>query len=123
MLNARIGEKFLSWSDPATTPSLETILTDVTLYYVQSTFATGLYHYRGSYGTDPSPRMDMTKPWTKPLGFSLLPFEMRPTPIPWAKQWKANIVWAKRHEKGGHFFALECPQQMWQDVYEFIQSL
>jgi hypothetical protein len=53
---ARIGEKFLDWSDETTTPPLDTILTNVSLYwftgsfprsskYQQTPFAATLAHF------------------------------------------------------------------------------
>jgi microsomal epoxide hydrolase len=30
-----------------------------------------------------------------------------------------DLVFFKKHEKGGHFAALECPQELWADVQEW----
>jgi hypothetical protein len=32
---------------------------------------------------------------------------------------KNNLVWYKKHERGGHFAALERPVEFWGDVEEF----
>lgn len=40
----QIGEKFLDWSDED--PSLDEILTSVTLYHLTDSFATSIYTYR-----------------------------------------------------------------------------
>lgn len=40
----RIGEKFLVWSDED--PSIDTILDDITLYWLTSTFPRSIYTYR-----------------------------------------------------------------------------
>lgn len=43
-LLAWIGEKFVTWSDQV--PELETILENVTLYWLTKTFPTSIYFYR-----------------------------------------------------------------------------
>jgi len=55
----------------------------------------------------------------KPLGYSLFPNELFPVPGSWAGT-IANLVHYKRHEKGGHFAALERPQELLEDVEEWI---
>ncbi|CAG7559047.1 unnamed protein product [Fusarium equiseti] len=42
----RIGEKLLEWSDPATRPSLELILTNVSFYWFSRCFPMSPWHYR-----------------------------------------------------------------------------
>ncbi|RSH89646.1 hypothetical protein EHS25_002197 [Saitozyma podzolica] len=116
---AWIGEKFISWSDD--TPPLDTILADVTLYWLTRTFPTSLYHYRNSRGPHASPETQPTGIRDKPVGYSQFPKEITPSPIEWVKATGGvNLVWAKRHEKGGHFAALERPVELYQDLMDFI---
>jgi len=116
-LLAWIGEKFILWSDE--TPSLDIILESVTLYWLTETFPTSIYPYRERLGPQAKWQFEYMK---KPLGYSLFPFELVPMPISWVKS-KGNLVFAKDHEKGGHFAALEQPQLLMQDLEEFIQKV
>ncbi|KAH9870016.1 hypothetical protein J1614_006938 [Plenodomus biglobosus] len=108
---AWIGEKFLAWSDPSTTPSLNTILADVTLYWLTDCYPTSIYFYRES---------KETKFVDKPVGYSYFPYELAPVPKAWAER-TGNMVFFKSHEKGGHFAALETPEVLWQDVEDFVK--
>jgi hypothetical protein len=104
----RIGEKFISWSDD--TPPLDTILADVTLYWLTRTFPTSLYHYRNSRGPHASPETQPTGIRDKPVGYSQFPKEITPSPIEWVKATGGvNLVWAKRHEK----VSAECGSARW----------
>lgn len=95
----RISEKFLSWSDTDTSPSLELILSNITLYWLTGTSSTSLYHYRTSYGreSDVDKSKLFKKLMDKPVGYSLFPKEILPTPIEWVKG-RVNLVWSRRHD-------------------------
>ncbi|CBX99556.1 hypothetical protein IAQ61_005189 [Plenodomus lingam] len=108
---AWIGEKFLAWSDPSTTPPLTTILAHVTLYWLTGCYPTSIYTYRET---------KETKFVQKPVGYSYFPFELAPVPRAWAEK-TGNMVFFKAYDKGGHFAALERPEVLWQDVEEFVQ--
>lgn len=107
---AWIGEKFLAWSDPHTTPSLRTILADITLYWLTGCYPTTIYPYREVWDT---------KYVAKPVGYSYFPWELAPVPRAWAAA-TGNIVFFKSHDKGGHFAALEVPERLWEDVEAFV---
>jgi microsomal epoxide hydrolase len=106
----RIGEKFLEWSDE--TPELSHILTNISLYYFTSSFPTSIYPYRG-LGT----AMEYVK---VPTGVSWFPHELMPCPK-YIIEKNSNLVSFKMHEKGGHFAALERPEELWADVEEFVR--
>lgn len=108
---AWIGEKFLAWSDPATSPSLNTILADITLYWLTGCYPTTIHPYRDSR---------QTLYVDKPVGYSYFPYELAPVPRAWAEQ-TGNIVFFRSHEKGGHFAALERPETLWVDVEEWAK--
>jgi microsomal epoxide hydrolase len=107
----RIGEKFIEWTDE--TPSLDHILTNISLYYFTSGFPTSIYPYRqletsrASSGNIP-----------KPLGASWFPCEIFPM-IEHVIRQDYNVVYFRKHDKGGHFAALECPREFWGDVEEW----
>jgi pimeloyl-ACP methyl ester carboxylesterase len=108
---AWIGEKFLAWSDPGTTPSINTIIADITLYWLTGCFPTSIYTYR---------EMKELLYVDKPVGYSYFPFELAPVPAAWAEK-TGKVVWKREHERGGHFAALERPETLWEDVEEFVK--
>lgn len=140
-LMAWIGEKFHEWSD--VTPSDETIMEFVTLYWITNTFERSIYTYRQDFPdgiatldgllSDAAPpsqpkssvsgseRGQIALPYIdKPMGFSC--FKDFPTPESWAAS-RGNLVFYRRHEKGGHFAALEQPELFLGDVEEFIGQI
>ncbi|KAF8324162.1 epoxide hydrolase-like protein [Cantharellus anzutake] len=114
-LLAWIGEKLIEWSD--STPTLDTILAMVTVYWVTNSASTSLYPYRGS-GDDPSAYISIKKP----LGYSIFPKEIGSYPPSWLG-YNTNLVFVREHQKGGHFAALECPQELAEDIVEFVSTL
>lgn len=105
-----IAEKFLAWSDPKHVLSLDTILTDVSLYWFTGCFASSIYTYRGE-------RELMYV--DKPVGYSYFPWELAPVPRAWAER-TGRVTFFGRHEEGGHFAALEVPGGLWGDVEEWV---
>jgi microsomal epoxide hydrolase len=108
---AWIGEKFLAWSDPRTTPSLHAIVSDVALYWLTGCFPTSIYTYR---------EVRELKYVGKPTGYSYFPYELAPVPRAWAEK-TADAVWSREHEKGGHFAALEVPEVLLRDLEEWAK--
>lgn len=107
-----VGEKFLAWTDPSTTPSVNTILADVTLYWLTGCYPTSIYPYR---------RTGNTTYVDKPVGFSWFPYEVAPIPKAWFEK-TGNVVFYRAHEAGGHFAALERPQTLLTDVEEWAKT-
>jgi pimeloyl-ACP methyl ester carboxylesterase len=58
-----------------------------------------------------------------PVAVSVFPDELYPAPRSWTEQAYANLVYYKRHEKGGHFAAWEQPQLLSEDVRAGFKSL
>ncbi|KAF8324155.1 Alpha/Beta hydrolase protein [Cantharellus anzutake] len=113
---AWIGEKVLAWTD--STPTMDTILAMVTLYWVTSSASTSLYPYRALAADDPPPYISIKKP----LGYSIFPKEILSFPAGWLA-YNTNLVFVREHQKGGHFAALECPNELAQDIIEFVSAL
>lgn len=109
---AWIGDKFLAWTDPSTALSLNTILTNVTLYWLSECYPTSIYTYR-----EPKKLQIVNKP----MGYSYFPHELAPVPRAWVEK-TGNLVFFKSHESGGHFAALERPETLWADVEEFVKA-
>jgi microsomal epoxide hydrolase len=114
ILILRIGEKFLEWTDES--PSLDTILTNISLYWFTGGFPTSLYPYRQLFGAS---RIQF-KYIDKPTGVSYFPYEMTFPAVKHVVEKECNLVFYKQHEKGGHFAALERPQVFWEDVEAFV---
>jgi microsomal epoxide hydrolase len=119
-LLAWIGEKFMDWTD--NDPSLDEILTSVTLYWLTKCAATNLWSYRQFYG--PGAASHATKEWhiKVPLGFSWFSKEIAPVPKAWIEL-TGNLVFYRQHMGGGHFAAMEKPSVLWEDVEEFVTGL
>ncbi|ODO11218.1 hypothetical protein I350_01822 [Cryptococcus amylolentus CBS 6273] len=118
-LLAWIGEKYLAWTDQS--PSTETILTIISLYWFTDCFTTSLYTYRYGLGVrrnDPATKTS-TEYQSCPTGFSNFPKEISPISIEAAKK-RSNIIWSREHDSGGHFAALEKPAELWQDVEDYL---
>ncbi|KAF1954498.1 epoxide hydrolase-like protein [Byssothecium circinans] len=114
-LLAWIGEKFIDWTD--TTPPLDSILTDVSLYWFTQGFPRSLYPYRTLLSGD-----RLAKPFIeKPTGFSFFPKELFPGLKPMVEK-QANLVTYVKHERGGHFAALGQPKELWGDVEEYVNK-
>jgi microsomal epoxide hydrolase len=111
----RIGEKFLEWTDED--PSLDTILTNISLYWFTGGFPRSIYPYR-QLNTSSTIFTQVTKP----LGVSWFPHEIFPA-IKHVIEKNCNLVFYKKHERGGHFAALERPAELWQDVEEFANKV
>ncbi|EGP86991.1 uncharacterized protein MYCGRDRAFT_71676 [Zymoseptoria tritici IPO323] len=114
-----IGEKYLEWVDDHL--SLDHILDSVSLYWFTDSFPRAIYPYRQFFG--PKPKA-ITKAYYigKPMGYSWFPREIAPMPLGWVRT-TGNLVWHKSHEKGGHFAALERPQDLLDDVEEFVKAV
>lgn len=124
-----IGEKFLDWVDPksfggnppydsADSSLAHDILMDASLYWLTGHIATTFYVYKEAVKAHPAPQFHIHAP--KMLGYSWFPMELAPSPVAWVAT-SGNLVWHRRHERGGHFAAIEQPQALWDDLQEFVE--
>ncbi|KAJ5124278.1 uncharacterized protein N7515_008103 [Penicillium bovifimosum] len=121
-LLAWIGEKFLEWVDDPL-PADE-ILESVTLYWLTETFPRAIYTYR-QVKLPPPPIPASNDPrWYihKPFGFSSFPEELARLPRSWIEA-TGDLVFWEQHEKGGHFAALERPEELKADLTEFADQV
>ena len=58
-----------------------------------------------------------------PVAFSAFPDEVLQAPRSWAEQAYSNLVYYKKHDKGGHFAAWEQPELYSEDVRAAFKSL
>ncbi|KAF1926207.1 putative epoxide hydrolase [Didymella exigua CBS 183.55] len=117
-LLAWIAEKLIEWTD--TTPPLDHILTNITLYWYTSSILTSLYPYRQLFskvlGAAAVPNVYISKP----TGFSFFPHELSPG-FKRVVEKGVNLVTYEEHEHGGHFAALEQPEALWGDVEAYVK--
>ena len=113
LTRVRIGEKLLEWSDED--PSLDVILTNVSLYWFTGSFTRSIHPYRIFFGA----ARPETPKTNKPLGISWFPFELFPI-LKTVAEREYNLVFYKQHERGGHFAALERPDELLEDVEAFV---
>jgi microsomal epoxide hydrolase len=120
-LLAWIGEKFIDWSD--TTPSIDTILESVTLYWVTETMPRSIYPYRQLLASE-NPGSHDAEEWHihKPFGFSWFPQEIAPMPKAWVER-TGDLIFHRQHDKGGHFAALEQPEILLKDIEDFVAEV
>ncbi|KAI0882617.1 Alpha/Beta hydrolase protein [Annulohypoxylon maeteangense] len=125
-----IGEKILEWTDED--PPLEKILESVTLYWLTDTVPRAMYHSRGAGNPDEKPKIARTSVITKltalklpfiekPCGYSFFANEIVPIPRSWAAK-SCNLVSFNQHESGGHFPAMEKPNELLADVEEYVKK-
>ncbi|CAG9977987.1 unnamed protein product [Clonostachys byssicola] len=119
-LLAWTGEKFMAWTDPSHPLGLDHILQFVSMYHLTQTISRSFYSYRETSNTitpifTPAPYI------SKPMGYSRFPYDNTGVPERWARD-LGNLTFYRAHSEGGHFPALERPEQLWEDVTNFIKG-
>jgi len=121
-LLAWVGEKLVRWTDK--TPPIQTILDFISLYYLTDTIPRNIYSYREIFNpANPRPAAPPI-PDGKPFGWSAFEKEISLPPKAWVEEQlggKEKLTYYKYHEKGGHFAALEKPEELLADVDEFVE--
>lgn len=107
------------WSDARDRLSLDTILTNVSLYWLTNTISRSMWPY---IGLTASAHDGSARPFVKkPTAVSHFPYEILNVPEKWLKA-SFNLTSLKVHDKGGHFAAWEQPELLWSDVEDFVTS-
>ncbi|KAJ6040532.1 hypothetical protein N7499_005337 [Penicillium canescens] len=120
-LLAWVGEKFLEWVDDPLPPY--DILESVTLYWLTETFPRAIYAYRQNYPPPPIPASNDPRWYIhKPFGYSSFPMEIARLPRSWVET-TGDLVFYEQHQKGGHFAALERPDELKTDLTKFIDQV
>jgi microsomal epoxide hydrolase len=123
---AWIAEKFRVWTDSGTAVepvvSKDQILTNVMIYLVTDTMATGVLFYRGS--ADDQSLTARPGKIAVPTGFASFPAEMPLLNPPRSVLERGfNLVHYTKMPRGGHFACLEQPQLFVDDVRAFFRKL
>ncbi len=121
-LLAWILDKFAEWSDtedsPFETISRDTVLDNVTLYWLTRTGASAARIYYESHNSlDPELRVDV------PSAISMYPCDIEKYPRGWAQERYRRIVRWNSPETGGHFPSLEVPEYFVDDLREGLAAV
>lgn len=127
---AWMGEKFIEWSDNrkdgGSRPlSLDTILDGVSLYWFSGCFPRTMWSYRSlvpAIGATAVVQESLSV--QKPFGYSAFPVEIGTLPRTWGeKLFGDRLAYYKEHEVGGHFAALQEPENFLDDIEEFVRFI
>ncbi|MFJ3405017.1 epoxide hydrolase family protein [Promicromonospora sp. NPDC090134] len=121
-LLAWILDKFAEWTDtrdsPFETIPVDSVLDDVTLYWLTATGASSARIYAESHASlDPDLRVDV------PSAITTYPRDIERWPRPWARERFRQIVRWTTPETGGHFPSLEVPGYFVQDLRDGLAAV
>ncbi|HYM60229.1 MAG TPA: alpha/beta fold hydrolase [Thermoanaerobaculia bacterium] len=118
-LAAWIHEKFVEWSDPETRPSLDDIVTNISIYWFTNSIASSMRLYMESALTPlllhEGERVEV------PAGILRCHLEAPFPPRSWIERGYDVRRWTDS-PRGGHFAALEVPEVFAADVRGFFGS-
>jgi len=122
---AWITEKFKVWSDSGndieSVFTKDQILTNIMIYLVTDTVATGVWFYRGAADDPASPIRGKLE---TPVGFASFPRELAPLNPPRSVlERNFNLVQYTKMPRGGHFACLEQPKAFVEDVRAFFRKV
>ncbi|KAF7789797.1 hypothetical protein EIP86_000743 [Pleurotus ostreatoroseus] len=113
-LLAWIGAKYVELLDPKNLRrATRYILATVSLYFLTGTFVTSTLPYYENTGT-----LSKKLCVSKPIGNSQYPYDVTNVPASWARKQHPGLVFARRHDEGGHFPAYEVPELIANDLRE-----
>lgn len=121
-LLAWILDKFAEWTDteddPFETISIDSVLDNVTLYWLTRTGASAARIYYESHNSlDCELRVDV------PSAISIYPRDIEKCPRPWAEKRYRQIIRWRSPERGGHFPSLEVPEYFVKDLQEGLVAV
>jgi epoxide hydrolase len=121
-LLAWILDKFAEWTDtedsPFETISRDSVLDNITLYWLTRTGASSARIYYESHNSlDPELRVDV------PSAISMYPRDIEKYPRAWAQERYRQIIRWRSPESGGHFPSLEVPEYFVKDLQEGLAAV
>jgi pimeloyl-ACP methyl ester carboxylesterase len=120
---AWILEKFHAWTDcdgdPAAALGIDRLLDDVSVYWFTGTATSSarMYWEMARAPEERAPQVDV------PTGVSVFPHEIFQPPRAWAERQLTDLRAWREHDSGGHFAAMERPDELVTDVREFFRGL
>jgi pimeloyl-ACP methyl ester carboxylesterase len=124
---AWIVEKFHGWSDKRkgfeTLYSKDQLLTNVMIYLVTRTFNTATWMYRGLMEDHAGTHVPNGARIEKPVGIAAFPIDLIPFPPRSLVERHVNVTHWTDFKEGGHFAALERPDDLVGDIRVFARTL
>lgn len=126
-----IIEKFQAWSDCGDSLynsfSRDELLTNIMLYWATETIGTSFLSYRDmmkpeTSGPPQSTGLAAAAPIATPTGLALFPKDLATAPRSWADRFFNVRHWTQM-ASGGHFAALERPEELAADIRSFFKPL
>jgi microsomal epoxide hydrolase len=124
---AWIVEKFHGWSDTRrgfeNAYTMDQLLTNVMIYLVTGTFNTATWMYRGRVEEHLEPPLPQKARVEKPVGIAAFPVDLIPFPPRTQVERSLNVVHWTDFKEGGHFAALERPDDLIKSIRAFARGL
>jgi pimeloyl-ACP methyl ester carboxylesterase len=115
-------DKMNEWTDgdgdAGNTLTKDELLDDITFYWLTNTASSSSQLYWEN-------KIAFFVPTgvTIPVAVSVFPAEVYQVPRNWAERAYPNLIYYKKHDKGGHFAAWEQPEFLVEDIREGFKSL
>ncbi len=120
-----ICEKFFSWTDNKgklfRVINIDRMLANISLYWFTGCIGASFWPYYIRHKTDWPINKDY--PILVPMGYSEFPKELFSPPKTLADQFYKNIIYWEKHNKGGHFAAMEQPEKLTTDINNFVKKI
>jgi microsomal epoxide hydrolase len=125
---AWIVEKFKGWSDLddgllESVYTKDQLLTNIMIYLVTRTFGTSTWMYRGLFEDPGGKPIEPKSRVEKPVAIARFPVDLIPFPPRSQVEKSLNVVRWSDFKRGGHFAAMERPQDFIQDVRAYAKEL
>ena len=102
----------------------DSVLDNITLYWLTGTGASAARSYWEAYGPDaPAAGGQPLPPPAIPFGFTTFPGEIWRTPRSWVEASYPNVIYFNEVERGGHFAAWEEPELFATEIRAAFKSL
>ena len=120
-----ISEKFYSWTDNDgdlfSKINIDKMLANITLYWITGCIGASFWPYYIRHRSDWP--IDINRPILVPMGYSEFPKEIFSPPISLAQQFYKDIRFWRSHGSGGHFAAMEKPNELAEDISLFVKKI
>ena len=120
-----ISEKFFAWTDNKgklfETINIDRMLANISLYWFTGCIGASFWPYYIRHKSDWP--IDKDHPILVPMGYSEFPKELFSPPKTLADQFYKNIIYWQKHNKGGHFAAMEQPKILASDINSFVKKI
>jgi microsomal epoxide hydrolase len=118
-------DKFHAWSDlgdrePDAVFSLDELITNIMFYVANDSFTTSTWIYRAA-ASEIMRTLPRSTRIEVPTAFASFPFDLKPLPPKGLLEKTYNLVQFAEYDQGGHFAALERPDEFAEDVLRFVQ--